>query len=72
MRLISLRLTEKLEKSLEKYAQKLDRPKSYLIRKALEMYLENLSKVPEDILKLAVSPVGKKKDHTSKKPLEKN
>ncbi len=72
MRLISLRLTEKLEKSLEKYAKKLDRPKSYLIRKALEMYLENLSKVPEDILKLAVSPVEKKEDSHYKKTLEKN
>ncbi len=62
MRLISLRLPEKLEEKLEKYARKLDRSKSYLIRKAVEYYLENLSKVSEDVLKLAVSPVAKNKN----------
>ena len=61
MKLISLRLPEKLEEKLEKYARKLERSKSYLIRKAVEYYLENLSKVSEDVLKLAVSPVAKDK-----------
>lgn len=67
MKLISLRLPERLERKLEKYAKKLDRPKSYLMRKALEVYLENLSKVPEDILKLAVSPIEKKVSATKPK-----
>ena len=64
MKLMSLRLSEKLEEKLEKYAHKLDRSKSYLVRKAIETYLENLSKVPEDILKLAVSPVEKRTSTT--------
>ncbi len=71
MKLISLRLPEKLERKLEKYAQKLDRPKSYLMRKALEMYLENLSKVPEDILKLAVSPIEKRSSAVKHKNIQK-
>ena len=64
MKLISLRLPEKLEEKLEKYARKLERSKSYLIRKAVEYYLENLSKVSEDVLKLAVSPIAKDKTTT--------
>ena len=62
MKLISLRLPEKLEEKLGKYAQKLERSKSYLIRKAVEYYLENLSEVSEDVLKLSVSPVAKNKN----------
>lgn len=70
MKLISLRLPEKLEEKLEKYARKLDRSKSYLIRKAVEYYLENLSKVSEDVLKLAVSPVAKDKITTKTETAE--
>jgi RHH-type rel operon transcriptional repressor/antitoxin RelB len=39
---LSLRVSEELEKKLEKTAKKLDRNKSYLVRKALEKYLEEI------------------------------
>ncbi len=37
---VSLRLPERLAKDLDKLAIRLERPKSYLIRKAVETYLE--------------------------------
>ncbi len=61
MKLISLRLPEKIEEKLEKYAQKLERSKSYIIRKAVEYYLENLSKVSDEVLKLSANPIVKGK-----------
>lgn len=36
---ISVRLPEELTRALERVAQTVDRPKTYLIRKALENYL---------------------------------
>ena len=36
---ISVRLPEELTKALERVARSIDRPKTYLIRKALENYL---------------------------------
>jgi len=36
---VSVRLPETLEEALERLARTLDRPKTYLIRKALETYL---------------------------------
>ncbi len=36
---ISLRLTEKILKSLDRVARVIDRPRTYLIKKALENYL---------------------------------
>jgi RHH-type rel operon transcriptional repressor/antitoxin RelB len=36
---ISMRLPDELERALQKLAKIIDRPKSYLIRKAVETYL---------------------------------
>jgi RHH-type rel operon transcriptional repressor/antitoxin RelB len=36
---VSVRLPEELTRALERVAQTIDRPKTYLIRKALEAYL---------------------------------
>jgi RHH-type transcriptional regulator, rel operon repressor / antitoxin RelB len=40
--MLSIRLPQKLEERLEMIAKKEERPKSYIIRKALERYLEDL------------------------------
>ncbi len=75
MKLISLRLPERLEVELEKYSKKLERSKSYLIRKAVEYYLESLSKVPDNVLKIAKNPLHlerKKEEGSKNKNMEKN
>ncbi len=74
MKLISLRLPERLEVELEKYSKKLERSKSYLIRKAVEYYLESLSKVPDNVLKIAKNPLHleRKKEEGSKEDMRKN
>jgi RHH-type rel operon transcriptional repressor/antitoxin RelB len=50
--MLSIRLPQKLEEKLEMIALKEERPKSYIIRKALERYLEDLEDYSEalDIL----------------------
>jgi RHH-type rel operon transcriptional repressor/antitoxin RelB len=50
--MLSIRLPQKLEEKLEMIAIKEERPKSYIIRKALERYLEDLEDYSEalDIL----------------------
>ena len=50
--MLSIRLPIKLEERLEMIAKKEERPKSYIIRKALERYLEDLEDYSEalDIL----------------------
>ena len=50
--MLSIRLPQKLEEKLEAIALKEERPKSYIIRKALERYLEDLEDYSEalDIL----------------------
>jgi RHH-type transcriptional regulator, rel operon repressor / antitoxin RelB len=50
--MLSIRLPQKLEEKLEMIAIKEERPKSYIIRKALERYLEDLEDYTEalDIL----------------------
>jgi len=40
--MLSIRLPQKLEEKLEMIAKKEERPKSYIIRKALEKYIEDL------------------------------
>lgn len=42
MQTISFQLPEEMNKALEKYARELDRSKSYLVRAALEEYLEDV------------------------------
>jgi len=37
--MLSMRLTKDLSRSLSSLAEKLERPRSYIIRKALEVYL---------------------------------
>jgi RHH-type rel operon transcriptional repressor/antitoxin RelB len=50
--MLSIRLPQKLEERLEMIAKKEERPKSFIIRKALERYLEDLEDYSEalDIL----------------------
>ena len=40
MALFSMRLEEKLDRRLQRLAKDTERPKSYFIKKALELYLE--------------------------------
>jgi RHH-type rel operon transcriptional repressor/antitoxin RelB len=40
---LSVRLPESLKEQIEKIAKATERPKSYFVRKALEMYLEEIS-----------------------------
>ena len=40
MALLTLRLDEQLEKKLRQLSKKTERPKSYFVKKALELYLE--------------------------------
>jgi predicted DNA-binding protein len=48
MTIISTQIPEKLYSSLSQVAKQLDRSKSYLIREALEIYLQELLKGVED------------------------
>ena len=43
--LIALRLDAKTRKRLDKYAKLIDRPKSWIIRKGLEAFLEELDDI---------------------------
>ncbi|MCD6427325.1 MAG: ribbon-helix-helix protein, CopG family [Caldisericaceae bacterium] len=40
---LSVRLPESLKEQIEKIAKATERPKSYFVKKALEMYLEEIS-----------------------------
>lgn len=40
MAVLTLRLDEKLERKLQKLAKETERPKSYFVKKALDLYLD--------------------------------
>lgn len=49
MQTLSFKLPAELHAVLEAIAQKHDRPKSYVLRKALEAYAQNIAEEEEDV-----------------------
>lgn len=58
---ISLKIESKLHLSLEKLAKMQDRSKSYILRKALECYLEDQKDLEDGLKALAAHKKSKKK-----------
>lgn len=58
---ISLKIEPKLHLSLEKFAKTQDRSKSYILRKALESYLEDQKDLRDGLKALAEHKKSKKK-----------
>jgi predicted transcriptional regulator len=59
--IISLKIDAKLNEMLEKFAQKYDRSKSYIMRKALKSYLEDQLDLEEGMKALIEGKKNNKK-----------
>ncbi|MGC8544904.1 ribbon-helix-helix domain-containing protein [Athalassotoga sp.] len=51
---LSVRISEDLERKLKKYSKDFEIPKSYIVRKAIEKYIDNLAS-NKDIIKVVNS-----------------